>query len=414
MMQRATLNRQQRELNDLALERQRQAAAAETLMAPVRAAQARADLVKAGTEYDIAIGMQRTREQAQQLYRKATEDLDTINMVEDMRTRALLSGQWVSKYAQLRNVAEIAPQMNTMFELANRNRTDFIQQSTLTSAEVRAFNALTEGFTPEEKTKAAKVKMGLEARPSSAGINYRQVTGPDGRPMWVAFDPREVGARVIGSGETYGSGVSPVEQPAAGTPAQNIFRGQTPGEETKEKEQAKIRVERDAARPKRQTALRMAEATAGRLVDDLDSLIGQVNTLTAGPGGAILEKFPGTAARNLENQLNSIKATLGFQALQAIREASPTGGALGPVSDAENRLLQSQLASLEIGQSPQMLISNIRKVRQRVIENIGIARSGFSLDYGVPSSESAAPPSDLSSQSTEQLEARLKKLRESK
>lgn len=45
------------------------------------------------------------------------------------------------------------------------------------------------------------------ARESSAAIQYKEVVGPDGRTRMVAFDPRDVGAQVVGGGEAYGSGV---------------------------------------------------------------------------------------------------------------------------------------------------------------------------------------------------------------
>src|SRR5690606_6096170 len=38
-------------------------------------------------------------------------------------------------------------------------------------------------------------------------IQYKEVVGPDGRTRMVAFDPRDVGAQVVGDGTTYGSGV---------------------------------------------------------------------------------------------------------------------------------------------------------------------------------------------------------------
>lgn len=43
------------------------------------------------------------------------------------------------------------------------------------------------------------------ARQSSAAIQYKEVPGPDGRPMLVALDPREVGAMTVGGGPAYGS-----------------------------------------------------------------------------------------------------------------------------------------------------------------------------------------------------------------
>lgn len=51
--------------------------------------------------------------------------------------------------------------------------------------------------------------------------------------------------------------------------------------------------------------------------------------------------------REMNTYLDSIKAALGFQALSDMRAASPTGGALGSVTEKENELLQAELAKLD-------------------------------------------------------------------
>lgn len=63
--------------------------------------------------------------------------------------------------------------------------------------------------------------------------------------------------------------------------------------------------------------------------------------------GSYLSNIPGTDAKSLKERLASIKANIGFDYLQAMREASPTGGALGNVSDKELQGLQSVFGSLE-------------------------------------------------------------------
>ena len=63
--------------------------------------------------------------------------------------------------------------------------------------------------------------------------------------------------------------------------------------------------------------------------------------------GSYLSNIPGTDAKSLKERLGSIKANIGFDYLQAMREASPTGGALGNVSDKELQGLQSVFGSLE-------------------------------------------------------------------
>jgi len=52
-----------------------------------------------------------------------------------------------------------------------------------------------------------------------------------------------------------------------------------------------------------------------------------------------------------------------------MREASPTGAALGPVSDFENTLLQSVAGSLDLGQGRKQLEYNLDRI-QRIYQNI--------------------------------------------
>ncbi len=54
----------------------------------------------------------------------------------------------------------------------------------------------------------------------------------------------------------------------------------------------------------------------------------------------------GNDANELEAQLETIQATIGFKKLHKMRQDSPTGGALGNVSNIENRLLQSTSGAL--------------------------------------------------------------------
>jgi len=54
-----------------------------------------------------------------------------------------------------------------------------------------------------------------------------------------------------------------------------------------------------------------------------------------------------TDARRLNNVITKIRANLGFDQLEEMRLNSPTGGALGQVSNLENRLLQSVIDNLD-------------------------------------------------------------------
>jgi hypothetical protein len=101
--------------------------------------------------------------------------------------------------------------------------------------------------------------------------------------------------------------------------------------------------------------------SADRIINTVEKAIPLVSNTTAGVAGAV--NIPGTAGRNLENAITTVKANLGFDRLQQMRDASPTGGALGQVAVQELVALQSTVASLDRGQSPEVLKSNLEDVK---------------------------------------------------
>lgn len=107
-----------------------------------------------------------------------------------------------------------------------------------------------------------------------------------------------------------------------------------------------------------------ALAQADRLIAKTDEALSNVSGFTSGFGGAVTGLIPGTSSRDLAADLQTIKANLGFAELQAMREASPTGGALGQVAVQELVALQSTVASLDQSQSEEQLRQGLEQVRQ--------------------------------------------------
>lgn len=67
--------------------------------------------------------------------------------------------------------------------------------------------------------------------------------------------------------------------------------------------------------------------------------------------GSWLKDVPNTQAKGTAGMINTIKANIGFAELNDMRKASPTGGALGQVSERELMFLQSVIGSLDQAQS---------------------------------------------------------------
>ncbi len=71
----------------------------------------------------------------------------------------------------------------------------------------------------------------------------------------------------------------------------------------------------------------------------------------------------GTPAYKLESALKPIRARIGFDELTRMRQMSPTGGALGQVSNFENQLLQATKGALEIGVDRETMRRNLLNYR---------------------------------------------------
>ena len=118
---------------------------------------------------------------------------------------------------------------------------------------------------------------------------------------------------------------------------------------------------------KRNKTLASAIGKADLVLGTADTALEQSDWATTGLLGDLrataLGRLSGSSAFDLRKTIDTIKANIGFQELQAMREASPTGGALGQVAVKELDFLQSTLGSLDAGQSEEQLENNINKVK---------------------------------------------------
>ena len=106
-----------------------------------------------------------------------------------------------------------------------------------------------------------------------------------------------------------------------------------------------------------------AEGSANNVLSAVSDAKDLVGVNTAGLGSS-LASIPGTDARNLSSKLETIKANLGFDRLQQMRDMSPTGGALGAVAVQELTALQATVSSLDQGQSRAELTKSLGKIEK--------------------------------------------------
>lgn len=91
---------------------------------------------------------------------------------------------------------------------------------------------------------------------------------------------------------------------------------------------------------------------------------------TTGIGGAILRQVPGTSAYDISALTETIGANVGLDRLQRMRKESPTGGALGQVTEREHKLLMSTLGNLEQSQSDEQVLTNLDRLEDVYLETL--------------------------------------------
>jgi hypothetical protein len=324
-----------------------------------------------------------------------------------------------------------------------------------TPTEVRAFQAMTQGLTPDEQERARRIHLGLEGRASNAGMGFgtfkdaqgferpqrsnprtgqveiwydeqgRWVplgeaaaavpagypmapaaptvfTGADGTPVtidpsippnvaadimrneaqWAAAPdmatahlPEQRVPQFSGTPAGLGRGRRPEDEAAArraaetavelaALPQRQAIETQGAIERTRGTEQAKADAEQAAGAPKRIAKYRQALAAASNVETSIGKALQMAGPMSTGFVGARLRKVEGTPAYNLASEIETIKANLGFDRLQQMRDNSPTGGALGAIAVQELVALQSTVANLDPNQSEEQLRENLGRIRE--------------------------------------------------
>jgi hypothetical protein len=125
--------------------------------------------------------------------------------------------------------------------------------------------------------------------------------------------------------------------------------------------------------------------TLTKTIADAESMI---NTYSTGFKGGVAEYLPWSTDRSrLDDYLTTLKANLGFDSLQKMRDNSTTGGALGQVSEMENKLLQSINGALN-PKNPGVMQANLDRIKklypQVLIEKTQVYQDTYGEAYDKP------------------------------
>jgi len=139
----------------------------------------------------------------------------------------------------------------------------------------------------------------------------------------------------------------------------------------------------------RQANLGRATAARDTTISSLDRLREAAVTLKNRPGlsgitgiQGIFPNIPGGEAANAQADLETIQSQVGFAALQAMRDASKTGGALGSITEGEHKLLQSNIDGLSQRQSAESFKKRLDAIIKYVDGSKERVRGAFNQDYG--------------------------------
>lgn len=176
-----------------------------------------------------------------------------------------------------------------------------------------------------------------------------------------------------------------------------------PGET--ETPEAKLKFEREKLEQKSQFDLEKTyparkasmEATTG----DIDAQIARARALKNNPGlpyitGGVMGRLPSALAASTSAQadLDQLKAKAGFEALQSMRDRSPTGGALGNVSDAEGRRLESSAAALSQAQGTTYFKDKLDRYIEDLERSKKSLKNAFDMQYSGVKPKDAGMSSD--------------------
>jgi hypothetical protein len=158
---------------------------------------------------------------------------------------------------------------------------------------------------------------------------------------------------------------------------------ETPGAREAQVLRARSEAQRLENMPKVELSIANRQQQSSLVKETIDAALKETGFFTTGGVGRLAAAVPGTPAYDLARRIETIKANIGFNELQRMRDESPTGGALGQVAVQELTYLQSALGNLDQAQSRDELEKNLRNIRSIIRDTSGSGRTLLSATMGV-------------------------------
>lgn len=137
-----------------------------------------------------------------------------------------------------------------------------------------------------------------------------------------------------------------------------------------------------ATKTAKAAAVTQGANSADTVLGAVSKAMKQVNPASSGFIGGVSSAIPSSPSNNLQSTITTIKSNLAFTELAKMRAASPTGGALGAISDKEEELLSSTVANLGVNQSTSQLKDNLTTVQDHYISYLQSLGYGYDAATG--------------------------------
>jgi hypothetical protein len=162
------------------------------------------------------------------------------------------------------------------------------------------------------------------------------------------------------------------------------------------KQQEEIYRKRVEEMPQAKAHLEYANSKSDNIISAIDQLIGQDETKPKPMQGldyalglsSYWMPATGGSAANADAIIQSLKSQLSTQAMQEMRDASKTGGAVGNVTEKEWPRLESLIGTLNQRQTPEQFIKQLNIVRSEARKIKARSSDRFASEYGAPRSGS--------------------------
>jgi hypothetical protein len=257
----------------------------------------------------------------------------------------------------------------------------------------------TTGLSPEQLTEAFNFQMQPSPRDlMDLAIKAEAVRTETGQDL--TGQVRALGSRLISTGAapTAAPTISPVAAPPSAvaqpvpTPAAAPIAGEPPFIQSSVDNPAvsnptvplKLRNELKAAQPRVLNAAVQSVRDIRDLRDTAQKLLNNESGLSqaVGLGGELMAKVKGSAAANAAADLDNLRNRSFTAGLQALRNASPTGSAVGGVTEREGGRFENIQANLSQSQSFDAIRDQLRQLIAVSDESLGLLRNSYETDFG--------------------------------